>query len=56
VGYLLLGLLGVAITLVGFFTHVMWLVPVGPVLVIASVLLFVRRGSSAPVRTDSRRP
>ncbi|HEX2046799.1 MAG TPA: hypothetical protein VHF27_03485 [Acidimicrobiales bacterium] len=49
--YLLLGLLGLAVTLVGTSAEVYWLIPVGMAVIFASFFWFVRGRQGTPIMT-----
>jgi hypothetical protein len=49
--YLLLGLLGVAVTLVGTTAPVYWLIPVGGAIIFGAFFWFVRARQGTPIMT-----
>ncbi len=49
--YLLLGLLGLAVTLVGTMTDLTWLIPVGLAVILGAFFWFVRGRQGTPIMT-----
>ncbi len=53
--FVLAGLLGVLIALVGFFNQLLWLVALGAVLILADFAWFARFQTSGPVKARESR-
>jgi hypothetical protein len=51
ISYLLLGLLGLAVTLVGIMADITWLVPVGVATIFGAFFWFVRGRQGTPIMT-----
>lgn len=53
--YIVLGLVGALVALAGVIQHVIWLIPIGGLLVVGSFAWFARTQTSAPVEGARRK-
>ncbi len=54
--YILLGLVGALVALVGVINEIVWIIPIGGLLVIGSFVWFARTQTSAPVEGAGKKP
>ncbi len=54
--YILLGLVGALVALVGVVKEIVWIIPIGGLLVIGSFVWFARTQTSAPVEGAGKKP
>ncbi|HEV3401160.1 MAG TPA: hypothetical protein VG078_05015 [Acidimicrobiales bacterium] len=54
--YIVLGLVGALVMLAGVIQHVVWIIPIGGLLVIGSFVWFARTQTSTPAEGSGKRP